>query len=164
MPLMRSHAGLSFQTIPSRRCFSVSSRLCPAIFLCLESRWHRAVGIADQPLNFLKFLPPIPAFAATNESVLPVTGGRHPTSAQQGACKLSNPAVAILPRKTISPSDISAGGVVSQAERPYTVSQFEVSSTALAVDRQRLQEAKHQRVHSEQQRALPNGRELARFD
>jgi len=40
----------------------------------------------------------------------------------------------------------------------------EVSSAALAADRQRLQEAEQRRIDHERQQALTRERELARFD
>lgn len=52
----------------------------------------------------------------------------------------------------------------SPAERPHTEMLVEVSSAALAADRQRLQEAEQRRIDHERQQALTRERELARFD
>ncbi|MFM8477751.1 MAG: hypothetical protein ACKOEO_18360 [Planctomycetaceae bacterium] len=52
----------------------------------------------------------------------------------------------------------------SPAERPHTEMLVEVSSAALAADRQQLQEAERQRIDHERQQALARERELARFD
>ncbi|MEY3226173.1 MAG: hypothetical protein RLZZ536_792 [Planctomycetota bacterium] len=52
----------------------------------------------------------------------------------------------------------------SPAERPHTELLVEVSSAALAADRQQLQEAELRRIDLERQQALARERELARFD
>lgn len=53
---------------------------------------------------------------------------------------------------------------LSPAERPHTEMLVEVSSAALAADRQRLQHAEQRRIDHERQQTLARERELARFD
>jgi hypothetical protein len=66
--------------------------------------------------------------------------------------------------ETAPPPALPAHLPGSPAERPHTELLVEVSSAALAADRQQLQEAELRRIDHERQQALARERELARFD
>ena len=66
--------------------------------------------------------------------------------------------------QTAPPAAGAAISPLSPAERPHTEMLVEVSSAALAADRQRLQHAEQRRIDHERQQTLARERELARFD
>ncbi len=66
--------------------------------------------------------------------------------------------------ETVPPPAPPTAPPTSPAERPHTEMPVNVSSAALAADRQRLQEAELRRMNHERQQALARERELARFD
>ena len=72
----------------------------------------------------------------------------------------SAPPKTTTPRPPLAPADPA----LSPAEPPHTEMLVEVSSAALAADRQQLQEAERRRIDLERQQALARERELARFD
>lgn len=66
--------------------------------------------------------------------------------------------------ETPIPPGVPAEPPTAPAEPPHTEMLVEVSSAALAADRQQLQEAEMRRIDLERQQALARERELARFD